>query len=329
MAEKRLKNEWEVAMRGQDGEWDVTTLHSYEHVPEVNPEDFIRQAAPTRITPSRRSKPRRRDELAVILPDAQIPFHDPRALSAAHTAVRELQPNRVIMLGDMMDFPGQSRFDTHPSHRQRIQEQLDATHTMLAQVRADAPNARIDYIPGNHEARLTRDIIQKNAELLGIKRANAERELGILTLDFLLRTDELEVNMAGEYPNGEVWLNDHTVAIHGNTSTTNGSTSAKYLNRTPHLSTIHGHSHRAEIQWKTSRVRGGAMERWAMSPGTLADIRGSVPSYGSSVGKRGPEDRAENWQQGVGIVEYNGDMAHPELAMITNGLLRLRGVSYG
>lgn len=302
---KRLVSTWEAITKDNEGEAHLHTLHKYETIPdEVSQEQFISQAAPTRISPSRRSKPSRSDETAVIFPDAQIPFHDPIALSAAHMVVRELQPDRVVMLGDMVDFPAQSRFDTHPSHNGRLQEQLDITHRMLAQVRADAPDAIIDYIPGNHEYRLTREIIQKNAELLGIKRANAARELGVLTLDFLLRLDELEVNMAGQYPNGQVWLNDHTVAVHGDTSSSSGSTSLKYLARNPNISTIHGHSHRAEIQWRTTPTRGGYVQRFAMSPGTLADITGSVPSYGSSISETGqPEPRAENWQQAVGVIE--------------------------
>lgn len=327
----RLIKTWEVsAFDRVNNEWTTELNHSYDHtVPEEVP-DFINQAAPTKITPSRRKKPSRTDELALFFPDAQIPFEDPEALDLAHTAVRELQPDRVVMLGDMIDFPGQSRFEQHPKHTSLVQDQLDRTHTMLAQVRADVPNAQIDYIPGNHEYRLTRDIIQKNAELLGIKRANAAEELGVLTLEFLLRMKELDINMAGQYPNGQVWLNDHTVAVHGDTSSTQGSTSAKYLNRNPNISTIHGHSHRAEIQWKTTAIRNGMVQRFAMSPGTLADITGSVPSYGSSMAEAGnPESRVENWQQAIGLVEFNDTMSNPELAMISNGVLKLRGNDYG
>lgn len=325
----KLVSTWEAITKDDEGEAHIHTLHKYDHtIPEEVP-DFINQAAPTRITPSRRSKASRVDELAILFPDAQIPFHDPRALQLAHLAVRELQPDRIIMLGDMMDFPAQSRFDTHPSHHQLIQSQLDQTHQMLAQVRADAPDARIDYIPGNHEYRLNKDIIQKNAELLGIKRANAASELGVLTLEFLLRMQELEVDMAGQYPNGGVWLNDHTVAIHGDTAASNGSTSLKYLIKNPNVSTIHGHSHRAEIQWRTTASYSGPVQRFAMSPGTLADTSGSVPSYGSSISEEGhPEVRVENWQQAVGLVEYNSEMANPELAMIANGIIRIRGNSY-
>ena len=328
--QQRLVSTWEAITKDDEGEAHIHTLHKYETIPdEVSEAQFINQAAPTRITPSRRSKPTRRDEVAVIFPDAQIPFHDERALQAAHMVVRELVPDRVILLGDMIDFPAQSRFDTHPSHNGRVQEQLDRTHEMLAQIRSDAPDSIIDYIPGNHEYRMTRDIIQRNAELLGIRRANAAEELGVLTLDFLLRVDELEVNMAEQYPNGQVWLNDHTVAVHGDTTSSNGSTSLKYLARNPYVSTTHGHSHRAEIQWRTTPTRDGGVQRFAMSPGTLADLTGSVPSYGSSIGETGrPSPRMENWQHAVGIIEYNKDMSNPELAMIANGILRLRGDSH-
>jgi len=329
MEQGRLVSTWEMMHKDNEGEAHVTELHKYDHTTPAEIPDFISQAQPTRITPSKRRKPTRADELALFFPDAQIPFHDETAVRMAHIAVRELQPDRIVMLGDMVDFPAQSRFDTHPSHTNKVQEQLDRTHIMLAQVRADAPDAIIDYIPGNHEYRLTRDIIQKNAELLGIKRANAQKELGILTLEFLLRLDELEVNMAGQYPNGQVWLNDHTVAIHGDTSSTNGSTSLKYLIKNPSVSTIHGHSHRAEIQWRTTPTRDGYVQRFAMSPGTLADITGSVPSYGSSISETGrAEKRAENWQQALGIVAYNEHRSNAELAMITNGIINIRGNDY-
>lgn len=327
--EGRLVSTWEMMHKNNDGEAEITTLHKYDHLSPEDIPDFINQAAPTKITPSKRSKPHRADSVAVFFPDAQIPFHNPNTLQMAHIAVRELMPDRIVMLGDMMDFPAQSRFDVHPSHAGLIQDQLDTTHKMLAQLRADAPDAEIDYIPGNHEARLMKKIIEHNAELLGIRRANAESELGVLTLGFLLRLNELEVNMAGNYPNGQVWLNDHTVAIHGDTASSRSSTSARYLDRNPNISTIHGHSHRAEIQWRTTPTRHGYVQRFAMSPGTLADITGSVPSYGSSMDELGsPQPRAENWQSAIGIVEYNDHLSHPELAMIHDGVLRLRGNNY-
>lgn len=328
--EQRLVSTWESITKDNEGEAHIHTLHKYETLPEAVEEgQFVNQAAPTKITPSRRVKPTRGDSVTVFFPDAQIPFHDEEAVAAAHTAVRELQPDNVVMLGDMLDFPGLSRFEDGAEHAGKVQESLDTYHQMLAQVRADVPDSRIFALTGNHEARLQKSIIKNNAELLGIKRANAEQELGVLTLDFLLRTDELEVEMIGGYPNGTLWLEDHLRATHGTKSNARGSTSAAYLNAEPYVSTVHGHSHRAEMQWKTTPTRDGHIQRFGMSPGTLARIDGAVPSFYSTTDEHGQMvPRAENWQQAVGVVEHNPTHANAELAMITNGVLRLRGQNF-
>jgi UDP-2,3-diacylglucosamine pyrophosphatase LpxH len=328
MSEKILTNEWEVsAFDRVNNEWTTTTNRAYE-ITDTKP-DFINQAAPTKITPSRRTKPTRHDSLSVFIPDAQIPFHDEHAVAMAHLAVRELMPDNIVVLGDMMDFPAQGSFDVHPNNNGRLQEQLDRNHIMLAQFRADAPDAKIHYIPGNHEFRLQRDIIKRNAELLGIKRSNAAEELGVLTLDFLLRMKELEIEQAEQYPNGQVWLEDHLVAIHGTVAKQSTSTAIEYLKKDPHTSVVHGHTHRAEIQWRTTPVRNGYVQRWGMSPGTIADITGSVPSYGSSINEHGLiSSRVENWQQAIGIAEHNENGSNPSLAMINEQGINIYGKQY-
>jgi UDP-2,3-diacylglucosamine pyrophosphatase LpxH len=329
MEQGRLVSTWESLIKNADQEAEIHTLHKYDHTTPTEIPDFINQAAPTKITPSRRQTPTREASLTVFFPDAQIPFHDPRALSAAHLVVRELQPDNVVMLGDMLDFPSLSRFESRPEWNGGVQDALDQTHRMLAQVRADVPNARIHYLPGNHEARLQKSILKNNAELLGIKRANAEKELGVLSLEFLLRMNELEVSMEGQYPSGRLWLEDHLAVIHGTSSNARGSTSSRYLNDDPHTSIVHGHSHRAEIQWKTTNTRGGYIQRFAMSPGTLASITGEVPSFWSTIDEQGDVvNRAENWQQAVGIVAHNKHSANPSLAMIQGGVLTIHDKRY-
>jgi len=330
MEQGQLKTTWEVsAFDRVNNEWTSTLNHSYDHTTPSEIPDFTNQAAPTKITPSKRIKPVRGDSISVIFPDAQIPFHSPTALSAAHTVVREVMPDHVVMVGDMLDFPTLSRFTSRPEWNGGVQDALDQTHRMLAQVRADSPNARIHYLAGNHELRLQKSILENNAELLGIKRANAAKELGVLTLEFLLRCDELDVEMIGGYPNGTLWLEDHLRVIHGTTSNSKGSTSAKYLNENPHVSTVHGHSHRAEIQWKTTPTRDGHIQRFSMSPGTLADITGEVPSFHSTHDEQGRVvHKAENWQQAVGIIEHSDRSALPHLAMIQESSINILGRNY-
>src|SRR5690606_6481668 len=71
MSERRLKNEWEVAMRGQDGEWDKTTLRSYEHVEEG---EAFTPATPARITPSRRKPVERDHDTLFVFSDLQAGY---------------------------------------------------------------------------------------------------------------------------------------------------------------------------------------------------------------------------------------------------------------
>lgn len=331
MDERKLKNEWEVsAFDREKGEWTKSLNHSWEIVPDNIEDLLIQQAKPTKITPTRRSKPKRPDQLTLAVPDAQIPFQDERAMALAQVAIRELMPDNVVFLGDMLDFPSLSRFEQRPEWAGQVQESLDRNHEMLARTRANAPDANLYYLYGNHEDRLQKHMVKNNAELLGIKRANAEKELGVMTLEFLLRMKELEVQAVPGYPNGHLWLEDHLVMLHGNKARQNGSTSLEYLKENPHVNTVHGHSHRAEIQWRTTPTRNGHVQRFAASPGTLADISGNVPSYHSTIDEHGAVvPRAENWQQSVLGVEHSKKNAHPELYTIQDGAIKIQGKSYG
>lgn len=325
------KRSWQVVAKNETtGEPEVFDLHYKKEKVAVDiGKLLIRQALPTRITPSRRVKPRRADTIDISLPDAQIPFHDPIALKAAHLAVREIVPDNQVFMGDWLDFPTLSRFEHRPEWTGQVQSSLDILHTELAQFRADAPDSKMYYLWGNHEERLQKHMVKHNAELLGIKRANAAKDLGVMTLEFLLRLGELEVEVVGGYPNGELWLEDHLVYKHGNKVKQNQSTSIEYLKENPHVNTVHGHSHRAEVQWRTTPTKSGHIDRFAASAGTLADRTGSVPSYNSSINERGQiVRRAENWQQAVLIVEHNKERANPHLATIQDGQIMLPGKTY-
>jgi predicted phosphodiesterase len=325
---------WDAVTKDNEGNAHIHRLEKHstkvrpEFVKDIN-DVLIRQSKPTRITPSRRIKPNRPEQLTIAIPDAQIPFHDERALKLAHLAVRELMPDNIVLLGDMIDFPTLSRFEQRPEWSGQVQDSLDKTHAMLAQFRADAPDSNMYYLFGNHEQRLQKHMIKNNAELLGIKRANASKELGVMTLEFLLRMGELEVEAVGGYPHGELWLEDHTVFVHGTIAKPNQSTSIEYLKLNPYVNTVHGHSHRAEIQWRTTPTSWGNEQRFATSAGTLADIKGSVPSYHNTIDEQGlVVNRAENWQQGVNIISHNYQRANPELAMIQDGQIMIQGKSY-
>jgi predicted phosphodiesterase len=270
---------WQAVTKDAEGVAHVHTLHkhSVQTRPAEEPVDvaaqLIRQAPPSIVRPSRRAKPKRADRLTLAFGDAQIPFHDPRAVEMAQIAVTETRPDNIVFVGDMIDLPSMSRFDQRSEWQGKTQEAIDTYHSVLAQTRANAPNARIVVVHGNHEQRLDNYVRRNAAEVLGLKRANMQDELGVLTLQYLARYDDLGIESVDGYPNGTLWLEDNLKFTHGTNTQKGGSNAAKYL-RGERESTVYGHSHRMEVAYRTlgcphGRRSGGSSQPWR----TLSDRR--------------------------------------------------------
>jgi hypothetical protein len=96
-------------------------------------------------------------------------------------------------------------------------------------------------------------------------------------------------------------------------------------------SVIYGHIHRREWAERTRDDHDGARTILAASPGCLARIDGAVPSTrgGHDLDGR-PLYRAEDWQQGLSVVEYipgDGEF-NLEMIPIRDGWARWRGKDY-
>ena len=333
--QKRLVSTWEALTKDNEGEAHIHTLQKHIIVPEaVDEKLFASQAAPTTIRPSRRIRPTRSENLTLVFGDAQIgyrgeeEFHDETAMSLAQVAIRELMPDRIIFVGDMIDLPNMSRFEQRGDWAGSTQRSLDRYHTFLAQTRANAPNAEIVSIEGNHELRMDKMIRKEAAEVLGIRRANAEKELAVLTLRYLVRMDELGVTNVSGYPNAEYWLNDNLKATHGTNVAKGGSNAAKYL-RESDTGTLFGHTHRVETAYRTIPQRDGQRTIAASSPGTLARTMGYVPGFRYSVDEmNNTVPRSEDWQQGMNIVETTKGNEHITPVVFHNNSVHLNGKTY-
>lgn len=307
--EQNPAKSWEAgAFDREKGEWVHTTLHSYDHTIDQNKlEDLlVSRAAPTRIMPTRRGKPFRSDARTLVAGDAQIPFQDEQAFDRFQLAVRETQPDNIVFVGDMVDLPSMSRWSQRSEWVGTAQGAIDSYHNFLAQTRANAPDANISVVHGNHEQRLD-DYVRKNAaEVLGLRRANAGKELAVLTLQYLVRYDDLDINSIDGYPNGTLWLEDDLKATHGTNVAKGGSNAAKYL-RQERETTLYGHTHRQELAYRTFATRLGSVTIAAASPGCLALIDGTVPGFHHTVDAQGEVvKKAEDWQQGLLVIDHSG-----------------------
>ena len=73
--------------------------------------------------------------MGVVLSDVHVPFQDKSVCRMALKFLAEHQPATVHLLGDIADFYSISRFVKDPRRKEDLQEDLDAAHDFLAELR--------------------------------------------------------------------------------------------------------------------------------------------------------------------------------------------------
>ena len=274
---------------------------------------------------------------AVVLPDPQFgflrdmkgelhPFHDRDAVAACITFLRATKPDVIVLLGDTMDLPVMSKFKTHPAYEAVTQPAIQECHDWLAAIRAACPDAEIVMLEGNHDLRM-QDYVMLNAKAaFGLKRAgDPPEEWPVLTVPYLLRVEDLGINYVPGYPVARYEMAPNLVAIHGRKLKLSQTITDE------RICTLQGHTHHAAIQYFQFRSdKATKQQRWAASPGCLCRTDGSVPGYNHAIDPRShqPVENPQDWQQGVGVVEYHEDGSTTpiyEHAPIEGGVLRWRG----
>lgn len=336
---------WQAMHRDDDGNAVVTDLARIELAPawETGPAWPPVQPAPCQKYPPP-AKPRTKGKgwrKAIVLPDMQIgyflnaddelePIHDEAAVAVARAVIREQQPDMIVMVGDNADFAEFSRFRLSPAYARTTQATVDRCAALAADLRADAPQAEIVWLEGNHEARLSFHIIDNAKAAFGLKRGMEPEGWPVLSMPHLCHFDEAGINYVSGYPANDWWLNDNLRVIHGHKVTSNGSTAHKYLDDA-RVSTIFGHVHRAEHAERTRLTRDGPRTIMATSAGCLCRIDGVVPSTKGGMDVRGaPVPTAEDWQQGFHLIHHKpGDGPFSvERVSILNGWAMFRGKEY-
>ena len=283
----------------------------------------------TPVAPLPRKKPltpKSANSTTLIIPDSQCalwwstdraklyPCHDRRALDIALQIAILTQPDKIILLGDMLDLPSFSRkFLRHPRWKGTTNFVLRELYWWLAQFRLACPYAEIIYIEGNHEKRLPDLIMDRAPELLELRRADATfDDPPAISVPNLLALDNLDVQYIAPLKNG-LWLWDGAVHVthEGPLGKRGGQSVAKALDDATFCShRVYGHTHKRELAAKLMQEYTGTREVWAMSPGTLARVDGTVAGVSPRV----------DWQQSVALIHnYDGYIPLPELVPIERG----------
>ena len=273
--------------------------------------------------------PNRELKIDIILPDAQVgykrnldtgelePLHDLDAIAVATAIIKDVSPNRIIMLGDMLDLPDWStHYVRSPEFYFTTQPSIDWLASWIGDLREHCDE--MVYIEGNHEKRMRDSIVQNTIQAYGIKPANEPDVPPIMSIPYILGLHKMGVEYVGNYPHGEFYVNNNLVCIHGNKVGAKSGQSVMKILDSPRVSMIQGHVHRLEMAHKTVWTRGKPKIYQAVSCGTLARLDGIVPGGGTRY----------NWQQGIGIVEYDDERFQVDTIGIYDGKAIYGGESY-
>lgn len=265
--------------------------------------------------PTKPAKPTNGWSTCVVLPDVQIgfyrnaagelePIHDERAIAVALAITKAEQPDVIVCVGDNLDLAEMSKYRLTAPYQMTTQATIDRGALFAAEMRAAAPDARIVWIEGNHEARLPNTLIDNARAAFGLRRGNTFAEPPVMSVPFLCRFDEYGVEYLPGYPASKFWINERLRVIHGHKVKSGGSTAHSYL-ATEKTSVIFGHVHRREYASRAREDHDGPKEIMAASPGCLARCDGVVPSTKGGYDLDGrPVPTVEDWSQGLAVVKY-------------------------
>lgn len=239
-------------------------------------------------------------KLAVVINDLHVPFQDKRVLGQVLRFIREVQPDTVILNGDILDAYSLSTFVKSSKRRVTLADEINAAKTVLKDIREAAPNAVVHFTEGNHETRLRR-YLDSNSPALAT--------LPCLRWESLLGLDDLGIQWHGTEG---FKLNRSFLVLHGDRVSKHAGATARMEFERHLVSGISGHTHRAGRH----DVVGHSKDFHWVENGCLCELN---PEYIS--GK-------PNWQQAISLVEYNRDRTHVRLIPILGRKLIVDGVNY-
>jgi predicted phosphodiesterase len=331
-------DEWEITSMGVN-EWDGpqkdgTVVTYYQAKFSCKRRKPLCELLPPRADGPRRKSVNRTPvkneaQLIIIVGDHQAPFHDERLHELTCQWLEANQPHRGVHLGDLTDLPDISRHPDDPDNIAVANECLQSGYNILRDMTDSSPATDWELMPGNHDERLRRYVIDKAPRIHGLKRVDAEDSFGEVVHDisFLMRLDELGIDYIdprGPYDLAQVTLSQNLAVRHGwITSPKGGQSAYKSLEKTGY-SILVGHTHRqAIVQHSVPEINGKMRQLLAAEIGCMCrvdDTRNSddrmFPSYTPMA----------DWQQGFATASVWPDgKFHIELATYVNGVLMWAG----
>lgn len=285
-----------------------------------------------KINPPKRTKAnaKKDTELVIVVSDYHAPYVDFDLHQKSLRLIKENQPNRIIVNGDLVDFPTVGR------HRQTTtrctasaSECIQVGGQILADLRAAAPDdCQIDLIPGNHDAWLNNYLLAQAGALYELTAY--EGQAPVWSFENLFRLNEIGINLIGEpdtWPHSYIALTPHLVVHHGDVARKGAGASPLSSMAGKDFAEVHGHTHRQSIVGRTVWLANGETRIYQGGEcGAMCVMeQGGFPTY----------TRHPDWQPGFATIEidstghYSMDLAsYQKGATNQKSVLMWRGKKY-
>lgn len=239
----------------------------------------------------------------VVISDTQIPFDDRRALKALIKFIGDYQPDEVIHIGDLMDFPQPSRWNksTAGEFEGSVFADCEQAKRRFLEPLRQVYQGPVGVHEGNHDER-ARTYLAKYAPALAASKA--------FNIETLLDFDGFGVSLLPEfYKIAPGWITTHghrgQISLSRNAGATALNAAKKF-----NTSVIMGHTHRQGIGSNTSGFGGDIVRQvTGVEVGHLMNMKLATYLKGGTG----------NWQQGFALVTIDNKHVKPELIPITNG----------
>jgi predicted phosphodiesterase len=245
----------------------------------------------------------------VVVPDLQVPYHDPVAVKNVAAYIKAVRPDSVVTLGDEIDLPQISRWteNTPGWYEQTLAADRDEAVEVLWSLVEYTKDAHM--IRSNHTDRLYNVIMKKIPAFLALPELRFEK---------FMKLDELGIT----YHKKPYAVARGIVAVHGDEQSIKPQPGLTALEaaRRHGISVICGHTHRAG-QSAFTEASGGKIGRilrgW--EGGHLMDVRQAHYTKGTM-----------NWQQAFIVIEEIGTNVQVSIINLEkDGTFVVSGKRYG
>lgn len=178
-------------------------------------------------------------EKSIFIGDIHIPFHDINSLKVSISFMDWFKPDKIYLIGDVMDWYELSSFDKDPRRINDLQKDISKTTGVLQLIRERNDKSDIFYLQGNHEFRLNKWLM-KHPEIASLEA---------LEMSNLMHFKELDIQYKDQFSN--VRLHEFLVE-HGSVVRQQSAYTARAMLEKRGMSGISGHTHRMGSHYLTN-----------------------------------------------------------------------------